>query len=395
MRSFFHSIDSAQRWVLQPLLVLAILAGGFIGSRKIATLKSKPRPSANVTYAPLVRAVEVKGGTHRVVVRGNGTLAARTRVGLVPQVMGEVVAIHPALRAGGLFRAGEVLFAIEPRDYELNVAKAEADVATAETVVQDIAARAESALAEWRALHADRPPPPLVALEPQVAEAKARRAAAVAALDSAKLSLERTRVVARFDGRVVSASIDVGQVVSVGARVGEVYALDVLEVAVPMTLDDLRWISIEGEARAGLPTDVSLEVRIDDRDVTFKGRVARLEAELARDTRLAKVVVELDIADAPPELSLRLVPGLFVQAAFAGQTLEDIGVIPRAALREGGAVWVVAEDALVFRYPEVLLSEDDSLVIRGLPDGARVVTSDLDVVTNGMHVRLATEAAQQ
>jgi len=391
MRETFAFLDQAQRWVLQPLLVVLIVAGGFLGARKLSERHEAPRSAAAAIYAPLVRSTVVEVGSHRVTVRGNGVLAARSRIGLVPQVGGEVVSIHPELRAGGQFRAGEQLLAIEPRDYELAAARAAADVAAATTIVQEIQARAESARVEWRALHGDRPATPLVVLEPQVAEAKARLAAANAALDKAQLDLDRTHVVARFDGRVVSASVDVGQVVAPNQRIGEVYAAEVLELTVPLAQDELRWITLPGERADVAPTTVALRARVDGRDVMLAGRVARLESELAAGSRLARVVVELPSSAIPAELRLRLIPGAFVDASFAGELLTDVSLIPRTVLREDGVVWIVAEGRVRFVRPEVLHSEGELFIVRGLDDGARIVTSDLEVVTDGMDVRLADE----
>lgn len=389
MRQTFLFLDRAQRWVLQPLLVILIVAGGFLGARKLSERREAPRTATAALYAPLVRSALVEVGSHRVTVRGNGALAAQSRIGLVPQVGGEVISIHPELRAGGQFRAGEVLLEIEPRDYELAAARAAADVAAATTVVQEIEARAESARVEWRALHGDRPATPLVVLEPQVAEAKARLAAANAALDKAKLDLDRTRLLARFDGRVVSAAVDVGQVIAPNQRIGEVYATEVLELTVPLAQDELRWIALPGERAELAPTSVALRARVDGRDVTLEGSVARLEAELATGTRLARVVVELQSSAIPAEMRLRLIPGAFVEASFAGEVLTGVARIPRAALREGGIVWIVAEGRVRFARPEVLHSEGEFQLVRGLDDGARIVTSDLEVVTDGMAVRLA------
>jgi len=174
MQQVLRRLDSAQRWVLQPLFVVLVIAGGFIGAQKLSARRTPPPRKADAVYAPLVEVAAVSVGRHGIVVRGNGELAARTRIGLVAQVGGEVIAMHPELRAGGRFRAGELLLKLEPREYELSLAHAEADIAAAETGLQEVLARAAAAQAEWRALQGAQPAPPLVVLEPQVAEARAR-----------------------------------------------------------------------------------------------------------------------------------------------------------------------------------------------------------------------------
>jgi len=406
MTRVFEWFDRAQRWLLQPLFVVLVIAGGVLGARSLSRRGEAPQRTAAPSYAPLVRSQIVATTTERAIVGGHGTLEPRSRIRLVPQVGGEVIAVHSALRAGGIFPSGATLFQVDPRDYELDLARAEADVAAATTVVQEIDARAATARAEWSRLHPEREAPTLVALVPQVDEARARLAAAVAARERSRLNLTRTEIVARFDGRVVTADVDVGQVVAAGQAVAEVYALDVLELAVALEPAQLRWIRFPGDARSASseprnaaeralssdlhdgPTAVSLEIPIDGSLHVVQGRVARLEAELTRGTRLARVIVELDLTALPAALRQRVVPGLFVAASFQGTQLNAVTALPRAAIHQDGLVWTVEEGRLRFVRPEVLHRYGEELLVRGLVDGARIVTSDLEVVTDGMHVRL-------
>ena len=395
MQRVIRHLDSAQRWVLQPLFVLLVIAGGFLGARALSTRRAPPPRRPDAVYAPLVEFARVSNGRHTVVVRGNGELTARTRIGLVAEVGGEVIAMHPELRAGGRFAAGELLLELEPREYELALARAEADIAGAETALQEIRARAAAASAEWRALQGDKPAPPLVVLEPQVAEAEARKAAATAARDRAALDLQRTTIRARFAGRVVSASVDVGQVVVPNTRLGEVYAADVLEVAVPVRTDELGWITLPGDPSDAIPTAVTLQATLGTQRVVLDGAVARLEAELTRGTRLARVVVALPLAAVPEQQRVRLLPGTFVEAAFEGAKLDSVVALPERALREGDIVWCVTEGRVRFVPVEVVRRSREALLVRGLADGTEVITSDLAVVTDGMSVRVTETGARQ
>src|SRR5690606_3237290 len=111
--------------------------------------------------------------------------------GIVPEVSGRVVFVHAAFFEGGQFAAGEVLFKIDPRDFELEVARREAEVARAQTVLELAEAESSAALGEWKQIHGKRPAPDLVARKPQMAEAAATLKSARAQLEEAKLRLER------------------------------------------------------------------------------------------------------------------------------------------------------------------------------------------------------------
>ena len=105
MKKLSHSYH----WIVQPLLVVGILVFGFIGAMGFSMFKDEPRKVERETYAPLVRILETEVTTQQVIVEGNGTLDARTRINIVPQVGGRITYIHPNLRAGGTFKANETL----------------------------------------------------------------------------------------------------------------------------------------------------------------------------------------------------------------------------------------------------------------------------------------------
>ena len=88
-------------------------------------------------------------------------------------------------------------------------------------------------------------------------------------------------------------------------------------------------------------------------------------------------------------------PGHFVEVDLAGPTLPDLARLPRAALREEGVVWLTSEGRVAFARPEVVRNDEGDVLLRGLPDGARAITSDLAVITEGMHIRVAGEAASR
>ena len=59
MRQTIAFLDRAQRWVLQPLLVILIVAGCFVGARKLSERREVPRGATAEIYAPLVRSMSV------------------------------------------------------------------------------------------------------------------------------------------------------------------------------------------------------------------------------------------------------------------------------------------------------------------------------------------------
>jgi len=379
--------------MLKVLVPVVVLAFGVVGAAVLVSSRKAPPRTERVAPGPLVEVRQVAATDVDVRVRGNGEVVARTEVDLVPQVGGRVVDVHRALVAGGRFRADEPLVQIERRDYELAVERAQAAVERARVALEREQAEAEVARQEWAALHpGEDPPTGLVVREPQVRQAEAELAAARAELDIARLSLERTSLSVPFDGTVVSEDVGVGQYVTVGARLAQVYATDVVEVRVPLEDRELAWFEIPEEAgELGPAAEVS--ATFAGARHTWEGRVVRLESRVDPSSRMVHVVVEVRRPFDPGDGRPPLLPGTFVDVAIEGRKLAGVVPVPRHAIHAGDAVWVVEDGRLRIRPVEVVRSDrETALVSRGLEGGEGVVVSALDAVTDGMKVRPAEPA---
>ena len=70
-------------------------------------------------------------------------------------------------------------------------------------------------------------------------------------LTKARLDLERTTITAPFSGRVLKQMVDLGQVVTVGAQLAEVFATDYVEIRLPIRNADLEFVELpENQNRA-------------------------------------------------------------------------------------------------------------------------------------------------
>lgn len=367
---------SRSKWKI--VLPIAVLVAGAGATAALISSRKAPERVERPVLGPLVEVVEVATADVRVDVEGQGEVSPRTRVDLAPQVGGRVVYVHPSLVSGGRLAAGTTALRIEPRDYELAVERARAAVASAETVLERERAEGEAAAAEWREIHGDEAPPPLLVRAPQIREAEARLAAARADLAVAELSLERTRLTLPFDGLVIDETVDVGQLVAGGQRVATVYGTAAVEIRVPLDDRELAWFEVPAAARVSADFAGERAGR--------EGRVERIEGQVDPRSRMVHVVVVVE--DPFREGRSPLLPGTFVDVTIAGRTLKDVAVIPRHALREGDRVWAVAGGVLEVREVEVVRRDRTrAYLASGLAPGELIVTSSLDAVSDGMAVR--------
>lgn len=375
---------------------LSILAVGGLGLAALIASKPRIKRQTPPTPLPLVRTITVQTGPRQITITGEGTVAPLQEIQVAPQVGGEVIFISSSLVNGGEFRKGETLLRIDPADYELAVTLARAKVEDAESKLKLAEQEAAAAREEWRSLHADhnegeKPPPPLVAKEPQLAAARANLEAARADLEKALLNLRRTELKAPFNCRVAQEKVGPGQHVSPGQVLATLYSTDAAEIAVPLEKETLYWFHVPGLSPGegpGAKAEVTAEVAGQER--IWPARVVRSEGKMDERTRMIHVVVRVEepFSAKPP-----LMPGLFVAVEIKGRTLPNASVIPAPALHENNKVWVIeGENRLRFRKVSVARRDENRIILgSGLKQGEKVVISSLKAVTDGMKVRILPE----
>jgi len=364
-----------------------ILLFGFFGAMGLSMFNEEPKATERKIYAPLVKTLSSKIEDRTLLIQGNGTLVPRVRVNIIPQVGGRVVRAHPELRAGGRFKADEVLLEIERIDYELAVTRNKAEVAAAKKKFEVETAQATVSQQEWFTLHPKEKIPPIVARQPQIAEARANIKAAEAKLQQASLDLKRTRIRMPFAGRVVQSSVDVGEVMVANQPVGVVFSDEILEIPIPLELDDLALIQTPGHNNKTDGSEVIIKISMAGTTYRLPGKVDRIESEIDSLSRMVRVVIKLESEDIPAPLKNKVIPGLFVDVEIKAKQLSDITVIPKSTLRGDNTLWIAEDGRLRFIKPDIVYQSDSELYIKGLNSGTTVITSQLEVVTDGMQIR--------
>ncbi len=404
--------------ILRILLPIFILAVGFGTFSLLASMSEPPQRAERVYLGPLVEVIAAPPQKVQVIVEGQGTVRPDAQVNLVPQVTGVVVWKAAEFEPGGSFAKGDLLFEVDPRDYQLSAAQADAQVAQARYLLELAQEEAAIARQEWERIRTEgEEPTNLVLRKPQLRAAEANLQSAEARYAETQLRLERTKVHAPFNGRVRSAVVDVGQHLNAGQSIAQIYSIEKAEIVVPVPDEDLGWFTlpfpikittqnapgdhsvynpnVEGGAQsysfAREGASAMINGSFAGRSHQWNGRVVRTEGELDPQSRMARLVVEVDapyggIAEGIPPLTI----GMFVDVAIAGRHIDGVRVLPRAAVRQGDRVWVVGPDGkLRVRQAQVVRTiQDEVLTYLDLKKNERVIVSQLSGVTDGMQVRL-------
>ena len=324
----------------------------------------------NDNEAVYVSVAKLKPQDHFVEVRGTGSVVLRNSIDLVLQLSGRVVWVSETFRKGGSFEAGQNLLRIDPKDFELAVAQAEADLLAAESNYLLVKAESEAAIANYAILHGEKDVPPLVAKTPQVEQAKAQIAAASAREQIALLDLMRTDFSLPFDGRVVDSQAEVGQFLNQGQKFGEVFDVASIEALVPISPRDLLSLKPAIGRRASLSLG----------DFQLQATIARVSPTLDERTRFAQIYLALENAT-------DVYPGSFFNVVVEGPRLENTILLPEAAEQINESVWVVSDNKLKRSQPRFINRQTSGVIVESFDSGDGVVLGRVPGAKEGMMVK--------
>lgn len=378
--------------IAKVLAPFALVGVGMIGAYWLNETAPQLERQQVEPSLPLVEVLPVKIRSQRLDVTTHGELTPQNQVQLAAEVSARVIWTAKQWQDGAYFQAGEPLLKLDPVDYELALAAANAQVAQAQAALQVEQAEADAALQDWKE-HGQGDAPALVAREPQLAMAQANLAAAEASLKQAQRAVDRCTIHAPIDGRVLQADAQLGQFVGAGMVVGSIYDSASAEIRLPIQTRDLAWLELPLNANQ-LDMEVRLSGSLGGNMHQWQAKVVATEASLDPRNRMLTVIAEVDDPFALRKSSMHapMVPGMFLQAKLQGSNFPSVATLPRAVLREDNTVLVVtAKDQIEIRKVDVLRSSALEVHLRGgLEDGERVCTTPLSAVTDGMRVRVAS-----
>ncbi|MDO6717825.1 efflux RND transporter periplasmic adaptor subunit [Psychrosphaera sp. 1_MG-2023] len=373
------------------IMLAAIALAFFIFSNPPVAKREFKAPKAQMT----VDVKNIKPELYQVYLDSFGTVKPRTQSKLVAQVSGQIDAISPKFREGGFFKKGDWLVTIDDRDYKVDVKVAEASLLDAQQQLAEEQARSDQARADWKRIGKGGEPNDLVLRLPQLKAAEANVLSAEARLEKAQLALERTKVHAPYDGRILTKQVDVGQVVSNNAYLADIFASDYVEVRLPINNNDIPLINLpeqQQETDIMAPGQVHFSSRFDNQD--WAGKLVRTESSIDSNSQQLYVVAQIDdpyVVKANGMTSLKI--GQYLTARLAGKILSDVIVIPNKAIYQGSYVYVVEEGVLKRREIQILWkNSSDAIINSGLEEGDRLVLTSLGQVSSGTPVTINGEA---
>lgn len=376
------------------LLPLAIIVGAVLLSSIMFKLKPAPAVLESPEISVAVKTLVLEKTATQLTIKSQGTVLPRTRSALISEVSGAVLEVSPQFVVGGVFQAGDLLMQLDPTDYQVALQRAQARLISMNAQLSFERARSAQAEKEWAMTGRPATEAPLLALrKPYLAEAQANVLQAEAEVKQAQQKLDKTSIRAPYAGMVAEKSADIGQFVTLGSKLGEIFAIDYAEVRLPMTKRDISKMDFAVMAGGQSRPAVTLRASVGGAEMEWNALLVRSEGVVDQRNRaqylVAQIVDPYNIqqrSDKPP-----LLMGSFVRASIAGKKLDKIFAVPRHALLEGDNVAVVdADNRLRLKKVEKVFGDDQFYYItNGLEEGVEIIVSAVGIAIDGMRVKPA------
>jgi membrane fusion protein (multidrug efflux system) len=302
-----------------------------------------------------------------------------------PQVSG--VILKRLFTEGGEVKSGQQLYLIDPAPFQASLASAQAALARAQATATStrLLAQRYKPLSEARAVSQQDYDNAVASQE----QAAADVASATATLDTARINLAYTRVLAPISGRTGRSSVTEGALVAVGqtAALVVIQQLDPIYVDVTQSstvLLDLRRALAQGKLQQ--VGDSQAAARLILEDGTPYGLPGKLQfTEVTVDSGTGSVTLRAVF----PNPQNTLLPGMFVRERLEEGVNEQGLLVPQRALthnqRGEATVTVVGPDNKA--ATRIVKTEraigDQWLVSDGVAAGDRIIITGIQRVKNG------------
>ena len=355
-RSF---VRSPLLWIVTAALV-ALAVWWFIPSASTTTAKKGP-PAGFVPSVPVkVEAARVQDLD--IYLRGLGTVTAFNTVTVRSRVQGELIEV--LFKEGEQVKEDQLLARIDPRSFEVALEQALGQQQQNESQYQN----AKRDLQRYQTLRKQDSIAPQM-LDTQLAlvsKFEGQLKSDQAAVNSARLQLEYTRITAPLAGRLGLRRVDAGNLINANDPLGLVVITQTQPIAVLFTLAENDLPAVRAPLLAGQTLTVQAYDRSDQVQLA-QGELMTIDNQIDVTTGTVKLKARFtNEADA-------LFPNQFVNVRMKVNTVKDALTIPSGALQQGN------QGAFVY-----VILPDDTVAVRAVKIGAR--SGDRVAILDGVQV---------
>jgi len=418
-------------------LLPGILAGILV---LVLAIVLKPSPPVVEGYdkARMVDLLTLEKKELPPIIKGFGRVTPKHIWQAVAEVGGKVIYRHPQLETGRMLPEGTLVLEIDPLEYELKLAQAQASLNSTQAQLtrldqqernfnssleiekqklilaeqeyerkltlkkrnlvssSELESQNQSLLVQTKLVEDLQNSIKLLPDDRKVTQAQ--QSVDIAQLEDARRRLKQTKVVLPFDARVSDINIEQDQVVALGSTMLVAHQLGTAEIKAEISLQDMRTLvsSIKRiPEEHSLPSfellalQANVEFQIGSNRFTWPAKVTRVAETVNPNQATIGIYLEVeqDFRQLKPFSRPPLTKGMFVSALIYGQARPHF-IVPEKAIHGDKIYLMNPENKLVIKPVTILFRNGEDVAIQAeLTLGDKVVLTDLIPAIEGMSLK--------
>ena len=366
------------RKIFAFVLGLGFLAGAIFVAKNLIDSNKRPvrevPKTVKTVYTQTVNNTEIP-----IILKSNGNLVAARKIELFSEVQGIFEESRFPFKAGQRYNKGAVLLDINSREFYTSLLAQRSTLYDLITgMMPDLRFDYPESFKHWDAylkqfdLEKDLAPLPEPVSEKEKYFVNGRQVVSTYyTIKNLEERYQKYTIRAPFTGVLTESLVNPGTLIRSGQKLGEFVSMGEFELEVNVNEQFL------GVLKVGEP--VGLFDLSGER--TWTGIVRRVNGRIDQNTQTVQVFVGVK--------GEGLIEGMYLEAKIKARSENGVIEIPRSLLVNDNEVYVVEDDKLALRTVKTVHFTDKTAIVRGLPDGIRMLTRPVPGAYSGMLVKVA------
>lgn len=347
----------------------------FIANKPIPETREKEEAKLFVKALPVVYTENSSG------ISATGRLSSQHAVDLSAEVSGQLLQGNVNLKEGNNFRSGDLLIRIFDEEAKNNLKASKSRFLNGIAgILPDMKIDFPDSFKKWMKffdeidITKDLPELPKIDSDKEKVFLASRNILNdYYTILSSQIRLSKYNIYAPFNGTFTNVMMEVGSIVNPGSRIASMIKTDMLELEVPIRIDDIYWVNIGDNVVASTKDGLR----------SWNGKVIRKSNFVDPNSQSISVFVALASTNKNP-----LFQGQYLKADFSEKTLSECMEIPRNAIINKEYVYTIDNGKLKKEKVVILKNDESSVLFSGLEPGTFVVVEPLVNAQEGTNTEI-------
>jgi len=368
-----------RKYISIVLGIALVIASVFMVKTMIANNKKPEKKAKKIVKTVYVDVVENKDIP--ITIKANGNLVAKNKIEIFSEVQGVLETTSKEFKAGNTYKKGEVILKINNEEHYANLQAQKSNLYNAITsIMPDIRLDYPVEYEKWQAylvsFDFDKTTPVL----PQINSEKEKffisgRNIYTTYYNVKNMEVRLSKYIIRapYNGILTEAIVNPGSLVRQGQKLGEYINPSIYEMEVAI---NANYIDL-------LQKGNSVQLHNLSSSKTWTGKVIRVNGKIDQASQTVKAFIQVAGKD--------LREGMYLEANLVAKKEKNAFEMQRKLLVNNESVYVLRDSVLDLVKIDPVYFKENSVVIKGLDNGTKVLAKNVPGAYAGMMVKVNEE----